>query len=168
MSTGTFLRARRGDRHYLAMVGEIRHKISATLDAYLEEIFASGPVAGLVVDLTQASSIDSTNLGLLAKAANRMTSQGGGRLTLVSPNREINRVFAAMSLDRLFTLVEEPWERELDFRELERAEVDRYRFAEILLEAHRTIMELSPANRCEFQALVETLSHEVEPSHSNR
>ena len=167
-SKGTFLQARRGDRHYLALVGEIRHKISTTLDAYLERIFAAGSVAGLLVDLTEARAIDSTNLGLLARVAARMAREGGEPVTLVSPRPEINRVLEAMSLDRLFRVIREPWEREGDFRELERAEVDKYRFAEILLEAHRTIMELSPANRREFQALVETLSREMEPSSSRR
>ncbi|MGB5179284.1 MAG: STAS domain-containing protein, partial [Gammaproteobacteria bacterium] len=72
MDNGNVLHASHDDVHVLRFIGDIRYPLSPSIDRYLEQIFAGPKPAGFVIDLTETDSIDSTNLGLLARLATRM------------------------------------------------------------------------------------------------
>ncbi len=57
----------------------------------------------LVVDLSDATFVDSMTLGVLLSALKRLTALGG-RLVVVCPDRHLRRVFEITSLDRVLSL----------------------------------------------------------------
>lgn len=59
----------------------------------------------LVVDLTEATFIDSMTLGVLLGALKRLNALAG-RLVIVCPDPHIRRVFEITSLDRVLSLAE--------------------------------------------------------------
>lgn len=59
----------------------------------------------LVVDLSEATFVDSMTLGVLLGALRRMTAIDG-RLVIVCPDPHLQRVFQITSLDRVLTLVD--------------------------------------------------------------
>jgi anti-sigma B factor antagonist len=61
------------------------------------------PGAGVVVDLTEATFLDSTGLGVLVDAMKRVNSHGG-RMDLVIDDERILKVFRITALNRLFTI----------------------------------------------------------------
>ena len=58
----------------------------------------------IVVDLSQASFIDSSLLGALAAASNRLRRQGGDEFAVVSGDRQLRRVFEVTGLERVFSM----------------------------------------------------------------
>jgi len=59
----------------------------------------------VVVDLSSATFIDSTTLGVLVGGEKRLRGEGGS-LTLVCPDRDIRKVFEITGLDRVFSMHE--------------------------------------------------------------
>ncbi len=107
MDNGNVLHARHGDVHVLRFIGDIRYTLSPSLERFLEVIFAGPKPAGFIIDLTETDSIDSTNLGLLARIANRMQALRAPRITVVSNRADINSVLTSMALDEVFDIVED-------------------------------------------------------------
>ena len=59
--------------------------------------------SALVIDLTDATLVDSMTLGVLLGALKRL-GPTGGRVTVVCPAQGIRRIFEITLLDRLFSL----------------------------------------------------------------
>lgn len=73
---------------------ELRAAIGTTIDDGHRQV---------VVDLTEATFIDSMTLGVLLGALKRLTPLGG-TLVIVCPDPHVRRVFEITSLDRVLTL----------------------------------------------------------------
>ena len=105
MDNGKVLHASHDGIHVLRFVGDIRYTLSPSIDLFLKEIFSGPPPAGFFIDLTETDSIDSTNLGLLARIAKSMKSLNGSRVTILSDRTDINSVLISMAFDEVFDIV---------------------------------------------------------------
>ena len=148
--------------HVLRFVGEIRYTLSPALEQFITGLFSGLPPAGFVVDLTDTTSIDSTNLGLLADIAKRMRKCGGPPVILVSHRTEINEVLVSMGFNEVFTMVPNSESDLAADHELELNETsDATTMASTLLKAHRTLMALNEHNRDQFHDVVSALEEEI-------
>ena len=75
---------------------ELRDKVAAAIDEGAQN---------LVVDLTDATFIDSMTLGVLLGAVKRLRPSGG-QMRIVVSSSSIRRIFEITLLDRVFTLCE--------------------------------------------------------------
>jgi anti-anti-sigma regulatory factor len=75
---------------------------------FAEGVLDGGEVKGWMFDLTEAELLDSTNLGLLARIAERVHRSGGARCVIVSTREDINCVLQSMAFDEVFELVTAP------------------------------------------------------------
>ena len=91
-----------GSTVLLAIHGDADMRIAPELNNRLGEVIDDGPVA-VVLDLTNATFLDSTALGILLGAMKRLRSSGGG-FRVVAPRSEIRRIFEITLLDRVFEL----------------------------------------------------------------
>ena len=157
MDSGNILHASHDDIHVLRFIGDIRYTLSPSIDRFLEEIFATSKPAGFVIDLTETDSIDSTNLGLLARLAKKMKALDTRRITIVSNRADINSVLHSMALDEVFDIVEDASLETGATREVPQQDIDRETLTRTLIDAHRALMELNENNRKTFQDVVTTL-----------
>lgn len=86
----------------LAINGDADMRVASELKDRLGEVVDDGPSA-VVVDLTGATFVDSTALGVLLGAMKRQRARGG-RFRIVAPRTEIRRIFEMTLLDRVFEL----------------------------------------------------------------
>lgn len=94
-----------GDVAILAMAGEIDYAASPQL----RERIASHIKAGrrrLVIDLSAATFIDSTTIGVLVGAVTRLREAGGGSLAVVcaDENESVLRIFEITGVDSMIAL----------------------------------------------------------------
>ena len=157
MDDGKVLHACHDDVHVLRYIGDIRYTLSPSIDRFLEEVFAGPKPAGFVIDLTETDSIDSTNLGLLARIALRMQALDAPQVTLLSNRHDINSVLTSMALDEVFDIVEDTGLETGVSREVPQENADRETLARTLIDSHRALMDLSEHNREMFQNVVATL-----------
>ena len=126
------------------------------LDEYFENMFSEPYFLSVWVDVTEATGLDSTTLGLLAKLAISTKAKVGFTPAIVSSDPSIDRLLQAMGFSQLFEVRSDRCDMEC-CRDLpaRNASEDEVRLK--VIEAHRTLMGLNEANHAAFQNLVMTL-----------
>ncbi len=157
MDNGRILHACQDNVHVLRFIGDIRYTLSSSIARYLEGIFDDHEPAGFVIDLTATDSIDSTNLGLLVRLANRMQSLNNRRITIVSNRADINSVLTSMALDEVFDIVEDSSLQAVTGHNIPYENTDKESLARTLIDAHHALMDLSEHNREIFRDVVASL-----------
>jgi anti-sigma B factor antagonist len=92
------------DAFLVELEGEADLYTAPELKQELLHVIDNGARA-IVVDLTRASFIDSTTLGVLLGGLKRLRS-GGGRMVIVCGDRNIRKIFEITLLDRVFPIAE--------------------------------------------------------------
>ena len=157
MDNDKVLHATRDNVHVLRFIGNIRYTLSPSIDRFLERIFSDSQPAGFIVDLTETESIDSTNLGLLARLARRMQMLDNQRVTIVSNRPDINSVLNSMALDEVFDIVEDTSLETDAVQEVPQQNIDKQTLTRTLIKTHRALMELNEQNRKTFEDVVSAL-----------
>lgn len=141
----------------IRLFGDIRYTISAAFSDFLEGLFQDETLTDIIIDLTQASAIDSTNLGLLAKIAIHSRQHLHHPAIIVSDNHDINEVLRSVSFDQVFKLVSSYELPDTELQALQSDVADRERLAKVLLDAHKTLMGISKENQAKFRDVVSVL-----------
>ena len=87
---GKILLAHQDGVKVLKFVGDVRLTLGPAISAFVKQIGSNPELRAVVIDLTEAESIDSTALGLLAKISLRSQESLGALPTIVSSNDDIN------------------------------------------------------------------------------
>ena len=146
-------------RYLLKMEGDLRVTLCGSLNRYLDKIFVDEQVEQVVVDLLSAENLDSTTLGLLAKLGIHCQKTYGINVQLFCQDEGILRTLNCMGLDELFEIYQEVPAASDHLEEIEQvsAEVDDLRRQ--VLEAHKLLVLLNPANQDEFTDLIRALEN---------
>ena len=86
----------------VAVMGEVDLSTAPELKQALAEVIDNGAHA-VLVDLSEATFIDSTTLGVLMGAVKRLRP-AGGELAIVCRDPNIRRIFEITLLDRIFNI----------------------------------------------------------------
>ncbi len=125
----------------------------------------------IVIDLANCELMDSTFMGTMAGIALRLREMGSGGLTVLRANERNSSLLENLGLDHLFSqsLPEGVSDPALD----EAAEVlptgpvsgpDDQRAT--MIDAHETLVEVSPANEAKFRDVIELLKQEPDKESS--
>jgi len=90
------------DTYLISLAGEVDLYTAPEFKQQLLEVIAQG-ARQVVVDLSAATFIDSTTLGVLVGGVKRLRANDG-QLSLVCSDRNIAKVFEITGLDRVFTI----------------------------------------------------------------
>lgn len=141
--------------HLLRLEGDVRLVMCTALEEYFERVFNDQEFLSVWVDVTRATGLDSTTLGMLAKLAIKTHEKFGFRPTIFSANPGIDRLLQTMGFAQLFDVRNEACEgytHDIPAHPSTESEI-----RERVIEAHKTLMAMSEANRDAFQDLVRTL-----------
>jgi anti-sigma B factor antagonist len=90
------------DTHVIELGGEVDLYTAPEFKERMVELIESGKKQ-IVVDLSQATFIDSTTLGVLVGGVKRLRPAGGS-LALVCTDQNITKIFEITGLDRVFPI----------------------------------------------------------------
>nr|WP_297462298.1 STAS domain-containing protein [uncultured Halomonas sp.] len=141
----------------LKLCGDVRLTLCATLDNEAQRLADMPGLKTVIVDLREATNVDSTALGFLAKVAMAVQGRLEYPPTIVADHPDVRRMLDVMGFSRYFTLVHAPIAEPDDLAELPQVEADAQGIETRILEAHRILMRMNEHNREEFQPLVELL-----------
>jgi anti-anti-sigma factor len=163
MSEGRVTYAQEDGWHVLRYFGRVDYTLAPTLDRFVQRMFEDGGVRPFVFDLRQARMMDSTNLGLLARIAERVRLGDGGRSVIVSSHQDINDVIRSMGFEQIFDIRSElPFIPRSDCEELVTGEAPSHgELLRTILDAHRTLASLNDYDRKRFQDVVTMLEAET-------
>jgi len=140
-------------RYILRFSGEIRYTECPTLDAFLKKLFAQQNFEDILIDLTETVSIDSTNLGYLAKITNFTQQRFSRKAVIVSTNEDINRTLESVGFDDEFYIIEKGPDSATSLQ----VEMDRASelTPEMIREAHQILSDLNEENQQMFKDVLE-------------
>jgi anti-anti-sigma factor len=145
--------------------GELRYATANALRSFADDLIATEKVDVVLVDLSQATFIDSTGLGLIARIGRRALSRSGRRAIIVCPDGDVASTLRSAALDELFVMVEEPpfdWQPRLEEVTLAAPQTeDSTSLGRMILEAHRDLAGLSARNREEYRDVIAALEAEL-------
>ncbi|ALT00153.1 STAS domain-containing protein [Lacimicrobium alkaliphilum] len=149
---------------FFRFVGEVRHGQSGGLEALINTLFDARDCVcdDVVVDLSQAKYLDSTNLGLLAMIARNMLEHHQRKPTLISTDKDMTTLLQSMCLDQVFTLLDKPLDAPDAFVEVSGQSADEQQRARMILAAHEELLKLGESNRQTFQPVVDLLKQELQ------
>src|SRR5688572_311477 len=104
MPSGHVTHAERDGVHVLRYFGRVDYMSAPAIKRFTDTLVGRD-ICGLVFDLSEAENLDSTNLGLLARVADRARHRCGARSVIVSTREDINCVLSSMGFDQMFTIV---------------------------------------------------------------
>ena len=164
MSDGRVLYAHEGPVHVLRYVGEIKYPLAPSIDRFVNMLFDREPIDDLVVDLSEIDSIDSTNLGELARIAQRLAENGSHRPVIISTQEPISQLLRSMALDEVFQLSREaPVTKACD--EIPASEnVGRNELGQVMLAAHKCLASVDDANKQRFRDVIALMELELNGS----
>ncbi|MBI5686457.1 MAG: STAS domain-containing protein [Verrucomicrobia bacterium] len=166
-----------GERVFVRVQGKGNYQISQPFCQFSNEIIKRG-FHEFVVDLGDCSSMDSTFLGVLAGVGLRLMA-ASGRIHLANLNSRCREVVASLGIDRLSTVdmcdinlaspgngggsAPAPALEPLAMPQSMPTDPEgRARYAEMVIEAHTTLMQIDPQNVPKFKDCVRFLSEDLE------
>ena len=161
---GEIFYGKQGSSYVLKFVGDIRYTLSCSLDGFLDRLFKQTDYDQIMVDLTETTHIDSTNLGLLAKIANFVRARFSRKPYLVSTNDNINQVLDSMGFDDVFDRCGDCQNCAESAAKLEDCHSSKARVAQVMLDAHTALCNINEHNRQEFKDVVGALKSSLASS----
>ncbi|XKH59233.1 STAS domain-containing protein [Halomonas sediminis] len=154
----------------LKLCGDVRLTLCATLDTQAQRLAETPGLHAVMIDLREATNVDSTALGFLAKVAMAVKGRLEQPPTIIADNPDVRQMLDVMGFARFFTLVEAPFQKTAMLNgvleELPEVPADEEGLRERILEAHRILMHMNEHNREQFQPLVQMLEERDASSHS--
>jgi anti-anti-sigma factor len=147
--------------HVLRYLGDIRHPLAPSVSGFVDTLLEHFDGERLVVDLSEAEAIDSTNLGELARIASVLSERHGARAAIVSTREDIDQVLRCMAFDELFDISKEPVTT-TEGEPIPNLPASREVSLQVILAAHRRLVEMSEDNRRQFGDVVRQLEQELD------
>jgi len=156
--------------HVLRYFGDVNYILAPGIQRFVDRLIDDGSISGMVFDLTCAQSLDSTNLGLMARVNERLLKVGAANSVIISGNEDIDIVLRSMGFDQTFDMVpsNDPsaGASRVSVAPDARAETiepdspSATDLRQTMLEAHRALIRLSEAGRLEFEPVVQCLERD--------
>ncbi len=167
MTLGHVTHAAQKGVHVLRYFGTVNYTLAPGLQQFLQHLLVDDHVSGLVFDLTAAESLDSTNLGLMARANEQARETGAPNSVIISGNEDIDVVLRSMGFDQTFDLL--PAKQMMAEPELPEQSADPVvtpspsaaELQRTMIDAHRALVRLSEAGRVAFEPVVACLERDV-------
>ena len=160
MSTGHVEYASLNGTHIFKLIGEVRAHSCISLDKLLNRIEHQNNVVGAIVDLSQATFIDSTVLGILAKLGLKLKLSHGIQAVMLSTNSDITTLANSMGLGQVFVVLNYCGDPSVCTNALVEEHVSHSAMLTTVLDAHKTLMQLNRNNQNMFEPLVKQLQKE--------
>lgn len=153
----------------LKLCGDVRLTLCTTLDAQAQRLAETPGLRAVLIDLREATNVDSTALGFLAKVAMAVKGRLEHPPTIIVDNPDVRQMLDVMGFARFFTLLEAPLQKVATLNdaleELPAEPADEESLRDRILEAHRILMHMNEHNREQFQPLVDMLESQDATTH---
>ena len=164
MDSGAAFYVKQGSVYILKLMGDVRYTMGCALGDFLDNLFTRTDYDDIIVDLTEAHSIDSTSLGLLAKIANFNQRRFAHKTTLLSTNPDVNQILDTMGFYDIFTIRDTGAAITATLQPLLDQGPCKDELTRIVFEAHQTLSELNARNQEAFRGVIEQLRVKLDGS----
>jgi len=158
MSDCQYLIAEKEHKCFVKLIGRSDYMSCGNFKEFVDDLVEHKRYNDIFIDLTELEFIDSTNLGIIAKFTDYMISNFRRKAVIYSTNQNINQIIKSVGFFDAFTVLDSTFEDDIGLMEIKNSEkLDGSRLSRILLEAHKTLLDLNEHNREIFSDVVKCL-----------
>jgi len=167
MSTGRIRYAIHEGVAVIEFVGDVRYtpensyRLSASLAAFIDRLFDQESFDHVLLDFTRATGIDSTNLGVVAKIAQRTEERLGERATIISTQPDMTRILQSVGFGQIFDIVTDPHAAQVETTDIPQTGSSERQRKLLVLEAHERLYTLNEENQEMFRDIIRLLENEI-------
>lgn len=161
MNKGEYKFAQEDGRYFIKLTGDLKYTESGNFASFINYLDNNRDFKNILVDLTEANYIDSTNLGLLAKLAQLVIEKDNHRMTVLTTNPDITELLHNIGFDDICLLIEDPETLDMPFENIMGIDEAEESMAKVMLEAHRRLMNMNEKNEKEFKNVVELMEKQI-------
>lgn len=162
MNDGRYQFAENNNFYLIKMSGHLKYTGSGGFDTFVENLFSKIHDKVVFIDLTEAQYLDSTNLGIMAKISDIMLTRYEKRTTIISSNPDITTLLTNIGFDDFFTILDECPDTTTMLSDISEMVTGNRSMAMMMLEAHKSLMEMNDRNKKVFSSVVDLLQQEVD------
>ncbi|PCI47155.1 MAG: anti-anti-sigma factor [Moraxellaceae bacterium] len=165
MSTSNAQYAVHDGSYVIKLSGNVRMTLCAELDSFVETMLGDAEFSGVLLDLTHATAVDSTTLGLFAKIALGCAEKGQEKPLMACSAEDVLLMVKSMGLGRHFVIIgampdgDERFDAS-DLRNLPQIDSSQQEVCRRVLEAHQILIKLDENNQHVFRDVVALLEKE--------
>lgn len=139
------------------MVGNIQHEISYDLGYFARDLKPKKPLR-YIIDLTEATYLDSTSLGILASLCTcNFPKDETAKSTIYSTNPKVNDILKTVGFFNIFNVTSDEKKYDADLTSIHDMETDEFDLKEVILCAHKRLSEVSEDNLQVFSDVISLL-----------
>ena len=161
LNDGKYFFALCDKKAFLKFVGTLKYTSASKFDTFLDDMLEKNPdFEDILIDLSEAVFLDSTNLGFLARLSEFFNEKYNKKVTIYSPKEEINKLLESVGFDEVFILVKNIDMQEKELREISEEKASHSR-SEMMLVSHQALINVCKKNADKFCDVVELLQKAV-------
>ena len=151
------------DHSYLVKLrGYIRLTLCASLGRYMERIFgADDNPDQVLIDLSDATGLDSTTLGLIARLALHCQEKFHFKPLVFCDSPALLHDLHTMALDEFLDILPSTPPRPAEMQELPPVEAPASELKRRIIDAHKLLASINPERETEFLDLVRAIEQDV-------
>ena len=138
---------------FIKFIGETRYDDCGMLNSFVNKTISENKCENFLFYLTESRYIDSTTLGIIARAGNYVGNKGQHKAIIFSTNNDINIVLNAMGFEDAFVIIKDKVKK-INFNSINKKELSNKEKSEMLLNAHKTLSEMNEKNFETFKNVV--------------
>ena len=167
MEDGKILYSIVEDTCIIKMTGAMVYKSCQDFNRFLEKVRNDTSIGKFVIDLTETTYINSTNLGLLSKLYEISNTKSGSRPIIISTQHNINEILFDIGFSNIFDIIQDVDMIESNFQKIPEVEDSQNNIGKIMLESHQTLSKLNIKNKAQFKDVIKFLKQDLSNNHSS-
>ena len=161
MSKGRILYKETSNSFLIKMEGDIKYTDVLGFDKLVDDLTNNENHPNIVIDLSEANNIDSTNLGELARIARYTKNHFKTRPIIINTGKDLKYILRKMGFSQAFLILDREIDSETELKELQQENVSNKELAKIILNSHQELSKLNDENKDRFSDVIELMKKEI-------
>ena len=160
MANTNYQYAKIDNKYIIKLSGELKYKWSSGFNNFLQKIFQKDDFDEIVVDLSETSYIDSTNIGLLAKIARFSLRKFSRKLPVIvdQKDEDVKELLIGMGFNKLCNFIKIPENFDHQYKTIKDSRKSKEDLGKMILDAHKTLSKISQKIKNNLKTLSNYLS----------
>ncbi len=157
-SESQYLYAFEKKTYFVKLIGGLTYVSCAGFKSFTDKLLNENLADEIFFDLTQTTSIDSTNLGILAKCALHYVNKKNTKPIIYSKNGDVNTILSKNGFDTIFEIITN---NEIPPREMHEVLTEKFTnragLNSTLMEAHEALSRINESNKLKYRDVLQLL-----------
>jgi anti-anti-sigma regulatory factor len=158
MPGSQYLYAHDDKTYFIKLIGGLSYISCAGFKSFTDKLLSEDLAEEIYFDLTKTTSIDSTNLGILAKCALYFVNKKKTKPIIYSTNKDVTLVLSKNSFNTIFDIVTNDEIPPKEMSEVLAARFeDKNNLNKTILETHEALSRINESNKLKYKDVLQLL-----------